>query len=200
MRPKNNSALIALRINKPTEKISMRRIAAFVLTLFISTITALRLDAQAWPPAQAKMDTMNMRMAVLKGMPDSVVRNNPLVLVDKIDEDEHDLYMLDKYMKTVTVMASMLSSDPDVRGRSKAYAKVSLLNDKGEEVKSVTTDQGGWGTFRLEELGLPDGIYRIRVDYGSKHTKDGTKPKTRTALRVYPSVSGNSSMRVSHRH
>lgn len=160
--------------------------------LFISLSALLScqaVSAQGWPVSSPeKLDTMSMRMSVIKGMPDSVVIKNPLIFADKVDDDEYDIYILNKYLGSIRVMSTMLSSDPDVRGRTKAYANIVLLDDQGKEVKSITTSQFGSGSIDIKELGLPDGIYRLRVDYGSRHTKNGTKPKARTALRVYPSI------------
>ena len=166
----------------------MKMMKFIVLALAVVLASGI-ISAQEWPvTSPQKLDTMNMRMSIIKGMPDSVVTDNPLIFADQVDDDEFDIYVLNKYLGDIRIMSTMLSSDPDVRGRHKAYANVVLLNDKGEQVKKITTDQGGSGFIDVQELGIPDGIYRLRVDYGARHTKNGTKPKARTALRVYPSI------------
>lgn len=144
----------------------------------------------AWPPASKEtVDTMNMRMAVIQGLPDSVAVRNPLIFVNKVDDDEHDLYVLNGYLRNVLVRATMLSPDPDIRGRAKAYAKVMLVNMDGKAVKTLTTNQAGIANFDIGEMDIPDGLYRVRVDYGDKHTQNGTKPKSRLELHVTPRVS-----------
>ncbi len=146
-------------------------------------------DIAAWPPSQAVLDTMNMRMAVIKGLPDSVAVRNPGVFVNKIDDDEWDVYVLNKLMYGLSVRATMLSPNPDIRGRAKAYAKILMLDMEGKAVKTVTASQGGTAVMDVTEMAIPDGVYRVRVDYGGKHTKDGTKPKSRLELFVSARVS-----------
>lgn len=164
----------------------------FRLLLFAFAFMASLGNAKAgieWPPSSSAVDTMNMRMGIIQGLPDSVVVRNPGIFVNKADEDEYDVYVLNKYMNHIFVRATMLSPDPDIRGRAKAYAKVMLVNMEGEVVKTVTTSQGGTALINVEEMSIPDGVYRVRVDYGSKHTKNGTKPKSRLGLSVTARVS-----------
>lgn len=142
-----------------------------------------------WPPSTAAADTINMRMTVIRGLPDSVAVRNPGIFVNKADDDEYDVYVLNKYMHHIFVRATILSPDPDIRGRAKAYAKVMLVNMAGEVVKTVTTSQSGTALIDVENMSIPDGVYRVRVDYGGKHTKDGTKPKSRLELFVSARVS-----------
>lgn len=169
----------------------MRFVKYFVLALALTAIfnSAGAQDA-TWPPESKEVvDTMNMRMAIIKGLPDSVAVRNPLIFVNKVDGDEHDLYVLNKYLRSVFVRATMLSPNPDIRGRAKAYAKIALVNMDGEVVKTLTTSQSGMVNLNIEEMGIPDGFYRVRVDYGGSHTKNGTKPKSRLELSVTPRVS-----------
>ncbi len=162
----------------------------FLAFLFVAAVGGASARDAVWPPvSQGVVDTMNMRMSIIKGLPDSVAARNPLIFVDKVDDDEYDLYVLNKYMRNVFVRATMLSPNPDIRGRAKAYANIVLVNFEGETVKTMTTNQGGSVNFNVEELDIPDGFYRIRVDYGGKHTKNGTKPKSRLELHVNPRVS-----------
>lgn len=163
---------------------------AFIAVLGINGISAQPARDVSWPPvSKEKVDTMNMRMTIIKGLPDSVAARNPLIFADQVDDDEHDLYVLNKFLRNVWVSATMLSPNPDIRGRAKAYAKITLVDFDGKVVKTVTTNQGGSANFNMEELEVPDGLYRVRVDYGAKYTKNGTKPKTRLKLRVTPRVS-----------
>lgn len=161
----------------------------FALAFIVSLGSAEAAEAAAWPPSPAAADTINMRMAVIKGLPDSVAVRNPGIFVNKADDDEYDVYVLNKYMHHIFVRATILSPDPDIRGRAKAYAKVMLVNMDGEVVKTVTTSQGGTALIDIENMSVPDGVYRVRVDYGGKHTKNGTKPKSRLELFVTARVS-----------
>ena len=166
------------------------RLFRFLLFAFAVIASLGRAEAGVtWPPSTAEADTINMRMSIIQGLPDSVVVRTPGIFVNKADEDEYDVYVLNKYMNHIFVRATILSPDPDIRGRAKAYAKIMLVNMDGEVVKSVTTSQGGTALLNVEEMAIPDGVYRVRVDYGSKHTKNGTKPKSRLGLSVTARVS-----------
>lgn len=166
------------------------RYLSILLLCGITGVCAFAQQNTVWPPeSKGIVDTMNLRMTVIKGLPDSVAVRNPLIFIDKIDEDEYDLYVLNKYLRNIFVRTTMISPNPDIRGRAKAYARVMLVDLEGKEIKTITTNQGGSANFNLEEMKIPDGFYRVRVDYGNRYTKSGTKPKSRLELHVTPRVS-----------
>lgn len=166
----------------------MKKIIVFATLLFlfgvISNVSADGVAGMEWPPKQETLDTLKMKLDVIKSLPDSVVRANTRMFVDHPEIDEANIYITDKFYNGIQV-STRVSETGTEWGITKPFVQLVLMDVEGNVVKEFSTGNFGSYVSDLASFALPEGVYRLKVNYGKKHTANGTKPKKLIRMNVY---------------
>lgn len=155
----------------------------------LSLLAVSMASAQNWPVTSKEgKDNLAAHMEKLKKMPENAPQRSATAFVEKVDFDELNFFLLNGKIDYINIVSLVPMSNKDVteRPKGKTFVSFDILNDKGEVVYSGETDDTYRCDLTTADLKLPDGVYRVRVNYGKKYAKLGTKPEDRSEIRLTP--------------